>query len=76
MTETGLNKRIMFWFFGITSFLISMIAIFTEGVANGAIVNSYLVLSGTMMSFIIGAKTVDNSFKTKIEEAKINKENQ
>ena len=73
VTETGLNRKRAFWFLLITSFLISMVALFTKNVVNGDVVNAYLIFCGSIMSFIMGAKTIDNSFKTKIETTKINK---
>lgn len=71
LTETGLNRKRAFWFFGITSFIVTMVAMFTKNVVNGDVVNSYLIFSGSIMSIIMGSKTVDNSFKTDYEKEKI-----
>ncbi len=76
ITETGLNRKRAFWFLLITAFLSTMVAMFTNGVVNADIVNAYLIFCGSIMSIIMGAKTVDNSFKTNIEKEKLrNKEN-
>ena len=73
ITKTGLNRNKAFWFLLLTSFIISMIALFTVNVVNGNIVSSYLLFCTSIMGFIMGTKSIDNGLKSSIKKEEIKK---